>query len=309
MMHVETRGHGLDLVLLHGWAMHGGVFAPLADALADDFRIHVVDLPGHGFSRTLPLEIAAGRSDSSPFGRRWRTAPDEDSSKSATPRPGRTLSRPCGAPSPEGRGESGAIFDVTTCAREIASATLPAIWLGWSLGGLVALRAALDIPERVRGLVLVAASPCFVRKPDWPDGVAPEVFAQFAEGLDRDYRATIERFLALETLGSPHAQSELRELRAQVFARGEPAASVLREGLATLDAADLRGELARLEMPSLWIAGRRDRLVSARAMRRAAELAPRARYLETNAGHAPFIGHAEAIAGAIRQFAGAEAAR
>src|SRR5690606_37953635 len=169
MMHVETRGHGPDLVLLHGWAMHGGVLASLADALADDFRIHVVDLPGHGSSR-----------EETPGG-------------------------------------------LAITARRIAERIPPAIWLGWSLGGLVALRAALDVPQRVRGLVLIAASPRFVRGPDWPDGVPPEVFAQFAEGLDRDYRATIVRFLALETLGSPHAQSELRGLRAQVFARGEPA--------------------------------------------------------------------------------------
>jgi pimeloyl-[acyl-carrier protein] methyl ester esterase len=37
-------------------------------------------------------------------------------------------------------------------------------------------------------------------------------------------------------------------------------------------------------------------------MRRAAELAPRARYLEINAGHAPFLGHADAVATAIREF-------
>lgn len=269
MMHIETRGSGPDLVMLHGWAMHGGVFAPLTDALADDFRVHVVDLPGHGFSTTYPLELAAGRFDPSPFG----------------------------------RGESGAIFNLADCAHQIAALTPPAIWLGWSLGGLVALRAALDFPERVRGLVLIASSPRFVRGPDWADGVAPEVFAQFAAGLGSDYHATIERFLALETLGSPQAQSELRKLKAQVFARGEPTPSVLRDGLATLDAADLRDDLARLNVPSLWIAGRRDRLVPAHAMQRAAQLAPRAQYLEFNAGHAPFIGHAEPIAAAIRQFA------
>ena len=30
LMHIEVRGTGPDLVLLHGWAMHGGVFAALA---------------------------------------------------------------------------------------------------------------------------------------------------------------------------------------------------------------------------------------------------------------------------------------
>jgi pimeloyl-[acyl-carrier protein] methyl ester esterase len=49
-VHVESVGAGPPLVLLHGWAMHGGLFAPLLPSLARRFRVHVVDLPGHGHS-------------------------------------------------------------------------------------------------------------------------------------------------------------------------------------------------------------------------------------------------------------------
>ena len=56
-------------------------------------------------------------------------------------------------------------------------------------------------------------------------------------------------------------------------------------------------------MPSLWIAGRRDRLVPPAAMRWAAAQAPQARYLEFNSGHAPFLEHAAALADAITDFA------
>lgn len=54
-MHIAVHGQGPDLVLLHGWAMHGGIFSGLIDALQADFRLHVVDLPGHGHSASLPL--------------------------------------------------------------------------------------------------------------------------------------------------------------------------------------------------------------------------------------------------------------
>jgi pimeloyl-[acyl-carrier protein] methyl ester esterase len=50
---VETVGHGRPLVLLHGWAMHAGLFAPLLPALADRHRVHAVDLPGHGRSDSV----------------------------------------------------------------------------------------------------------------------------------------------------------------------------------------------------------------------------------------------------------------
>jgi pimeloyl-[acyl-carrier protein] methyl ester esterase len=49
-LHVEIRGSGPDLVLLHGWGLHGGMWGPWLDRLADHARLHVVDLPGHGHS-------------------------------------------------------------------------------------------------------------------------------------------------------------------------------------------------------------------------------------------------------------------
>jgi pimeloyl-[acyl-carrier protein] methyl ester esterase len=49
-LHVEIRGDGPDLVLLHGWALHGGMWGPWLERLTDRARLHVVDLPGHGRS-------------------------------------------------------------------------------------------------------------------------------------------------------------------------------------------------------------------------------------------------------------------
>jgi len=248
---ITTRGSGRDLVLIHGWAMHGGIFAPLVEALSTHFRVHAVDLPGHGDSR-----------DHEP-------------------------------------GD----LDPARCAQAIATATPPAIWLGWSLGGLVAMQAASSDPRHVRALVVVAGSPRFVVAEDWPHGVPAAVFAEFGAALETRFDHAIERFLALETLGSPHAHEELRALRAAVFAKGPPALDALREGLAVLDRSDLRAALADLRVPSLWIGGRRDRLVAPAALRWAAAQSPLARYLELPSGHAPFLGHAPDIAAAMRELA------
>jgi pimeloyl-[acyl-carrier protein] methyl ester esterase len=49
-LHVEAVGAGPPLVLLHGFAMHSGVWDPLVTSLARRFRAHAVDLPGHGHS-------------------------------------------------------------------------------------------------------------------------------------------------------------------------------------------------------------------------------------------------------------------
>ena len=49
-LHVETAGQGPDLVMLHGWAMHSGIWSSVRDQLAQRYRLHLVDLPGHGRS-------------------------------------------------------------------------------------------------------------------------------------------------------------------------------------------------------------------------------------------------------------------
>lgn len=49
-MHVKVAGNGPDLVLLHGWGMHAGVWDETAAQLAKQFRVHSVDLPGYGNS-------------------------------------------------------------------------------------------------------------------------------------------------------------------------------------------------------------------------------------------------------------------
>ena len=57
-LHIEVAGEGPPLVLLHGWAMHGGVFAPLVEHLRTQRTLYVVDLPGHGLSRDSPVPLA-----------------------------------------------------------------------------------------------------------------------------------------------------------------------------------------------------------------------------------------------------------
>lgn len=247
-LHVERSGSGPDVVLLHGWAMHGGVFAPLVERLRGLCTLHVVDLPGHGLSR-----------------------------------------------------DAGIALTLDAAVDAVAEAApAGALWCGWSLGGLVALQAAQrGVP--MHSLAMLCASPRFVRGEDWRWGMSAQVFRDFADGLRDDWRGTLDRFLALEAFGSDHARDELRSLRDALFARGEPAAAVLADGLRLLETCDLRAGLPALAMPSVWVGGRRDRLVDPRAMAEAAAMAPGARVaVIEHAGHAPFLTHADAVVDALR---------
>ncbi len=58
-VHVESVGSGPPLVLLHGWALHSGLWGPLQAHLARRHRVHAIDLPGHGHSAaTEPYTMA-----------------------------------------------------------------------------------------------------------------------------------------------------------------------------------------------------------------------------------------------------------
>lgn len=51
-LHVERAGSGPDLVLLHGWGLHSGAWDESSRQLCARFRVHALDLPGHGLSAT-----------------------------------------------------------------------------------------------------------------------------------------------------------------------------------------------------------------------------------------------------------------
>ncbi|NJD05611.1 MAG: pimeloyl-ACP methyl ester esterase BioH [Methylococcaceae bacterium] len=52
-LHTETLGSGVDVVLVHGWAMHSGIWGEFAECLAERYRVTLVDLPGHGRSAMI----------------------------------------------------------------------------------------------------------------------------------------------------------------------------------------------------------------------------------------------------------------
>jgi len=59
-LHVESAGSGPPLVLLHGWAMHSGLWMPVLPRLVSRFRVHLIDLPGHGHSAPIAPCTLAG---------------------------------------------------------------------------------------------------------------------------------------------------------------------------------------------------------------------------------------------------------
>lgn len=188
------------------------------------------------------------------------------------------------------------------CAALAQTAPEQADWIGWSLGGMVALEFAARYPQRVRRLVLIASNPRFVTASDWPHAMAPDVLESFARALDTDYSDTVQRFLALVARGAPD-NSVLRTLRNALRRAPLPTAAGLRGGLEILRSADLRARLGAVSVPVLLMGGARDTLVPIAALRGLAQLHSNVRLHEfADAGHAPFISHVQPFVGALTEF-------
>lgn len=175
--------------------------------------------------------------------------------------------------------------------------------IGWSLGAQVALTWAQRAPQQVRRLALIAATPCFTQRNDWPHGTAASVMRQFTAQIQRDCPSVLRRFLALQSLGDAHAVSVAHKLRSALFTNPLPTQAVLEAGLDILRSADLRDVLASIAQPALILHGAHDAVTPYAAGEALSRALPNARlHTVANAGHAPFLTDLNAVATLLQAF-------
>ena len=64
------------MVLVHGWGMHSGVWEDVVEALLDHCRVTLLDLPGHGYSRSMVAGHALNDLAAALAARRRREPPE-----------------------------------------------------------------------------------------------------------------------------------------------------------------------------------------------------------------------------------------
>ena len=198
----------------------------------------------------------------------------------------------------------GGEYDVNYLTEQVlAVAPEKAIWLGWSLGGMVALNATIRFPERVRGLITVATTPKFIADEGWPMALNGDVLSRFRALLLEDWEGTLIRFLALQCEDSTTIKEDVRFLKDIVFFHGQPSSKALRCGLDVLRDVDLLKDLSGIQVPTLYVLGEKDNLVPVGISR---ELKKRQVNADVavikGASHVPFISNQDAFLAAIDDF-------
>lgn len=147
------------------------------------------------------------------------------------------------------------------------------VFMGWSLGGQLAVALAHEQPSRALAVCTVCSNPRFVAQRDWP-GMPAEDFSAFTASTQEDPLASLRRFFALQCRGSSRQRATLRELNALLQAElaaqvptgplgqcGRSLSANLLKGLDWLGALDMRDALTELRVPQLHLFTEADSLV------------------------------------------------
>lgn len=177
------------------------------------------------------------------------------------------------------REDSFDLADLVEAIAEATSAEEPMLVIAESFGGLVALRLALDYPERIRQLCLINTFPFYRRRVRIRLGCALARFLELplARGV-KDF--VVERTLAAEGIAAED-RARYRQAIRTVY---RPAYC---RRLELVRDVDLRNRLGEIKVPTFLFASGRDKLVpSIREARRMHALIPGSSIREfPNAGH------------------------
>ncbi len=200
MLYSNTQGFGVDLVLLHGWGFNSELFNSLIDDYKNQYRITIIDLPGHGKS----ANVNGGVNE-------W-------------------------------------------CNEIIKILPKNPILLGWSLGGLLAIKIASKIT--LSKLILVASTPNFIQTDFWEFGIDADNFKQFSSTLQLNLSKGLKHFISLQTKD----KSELKALNKSI--EQYPATTqALNQGLEILLNTNLNNQFKKLSVPIEVVLGKYDTLV------------------------------------------------
>ncbi|GAA4616509.1 alpha/beta fold hydrolase [Saccharopolyspora hordei] len=257
----------LSVVLLHGAMLDTAAFTwhHLAPVLARDRDVVAVDMPRHGGSRPWTGLLDQARME--------------------------------------------AVLDEVLDHLGISRAVL----VGLSMGGGIATGYALSRPERVAGLVAINPGGLDDERPlqllTWLALRSSTLLRWASRWMVSPW--LLRRSMARTFVHGEHTRDFavlMRMVEAEARRRaehGDPALDdwqVAAYGPRRMVLNHTPG-LRRLQVPSLWVHGRKDTLVSQAVVRRAAESAPGARWVEVDdAGHLAPLDEPEAVGGAIVSF-------
>lgn len=176
------------------------------------------------------------------------------------------------------------------------------IWIGWSMGGLLANYIGLNYPHRTHGIILITSSPCFVQKKNWP-GINLLILKKIAIEMSNNYRKFLKNFWLLHVEKKTFNKDIIPSIINinKIFVK--PTKSAIEHGYSWLKEIDQRVNSCFIQVPLLRIYGALDNMVPAHINQKISQLYPKNySYIISNAKHAPFFSHPKKLCNIINKF-------
>jgi len=135
-----------------------------------------------------------------------------------------------------------------------------AIYIGWSMGGLVAASIAARFPNRVKHFIGIATTPKFVEDGDWPGLPEPGFQAGFNMKTNEEVKAAMQDQINAEFQGLESKEKERQNLL-KLNRTLDLDISVCTAGIKILDALDFRPQYSQISCPMDLILGENDAYV------------------------------------------------
>lgn len=179
---------------------------------------------------------------------------------------------------------------------------------GWSMGGMLAIEFAAARAADLAGLLLIATTPSFLAREDWPHGVSPLLLKGFRAAVGAGAMALLQRFATLIHHGDRNARDLSRlfvRLLENLGDGSPPLDDALITGLDWLREVDLRSALPAIDLPALIVHGDHDPLMPLAGALELAECLPRSTVERfPDAAHAPFYSDPQRFADSVERFIG-----
>ena len=165
------------------------------------------------------------------------------------------------------------------------------VLVGWSMGAQIALQASAELSDRLAGMVLVSATPCFTSSAEFRYGLAEKEAGGMRLKVQRNTRRALDgfytRMFAEGDVENHLVSSEIMELLASI---SPPDTCGVLEALDSLARADMRPLLPCIHVPTLILNGSHDRICLPQASNYLKEhISGAGQFVFDGCGHAPFL--------------------
>ncbi len=193
------------------------------------------------------------------------------------------------------------VLDVAVLAKKLGLNRFSV--LGWSLGGMIAMKLAARLSDKVDRSILVSTTPKFVKDGTFDTAIEKTAYQNMLRILKRSPEKTLEYFRSILFSEKEKITKNLESLQKLASNTRPQMLSTLVSSLESLGRADFRSVLPMIKQKTLIIHGNMDKICFFGAGEYLSKHIKNSKFMAIdNAGHMPFLTQKKEVTKAIQEF-------